>query len=150
MYHSVIRSLLHWRSHHYLRALFFSFLCSLYSTCCPSSNFCFPVGLRVLSLLENATVLFGWRRQDRLCVRSQVRGRVEKVRQWFLSLLLHHSQLNSWCCLCLLQAVCFHSVLFFSLKKEITIHKVSRKHGCCTFTVFEWKHPCSTCHWKDL
>lgn len=34
------------------------------------------------SLLEDAIVLLGWRRQDRLRVRSQVRGDVEKVRQW--------------------------------------------------------------------
>lgn len=102
------------------KSFIFSFLWSLYSTCCPSSNFCFSIGLRVLSLLENATVLFGWWRQDWLCVRSQVCGRVEKVRQWFLSSLLDHSQLNSWYSFCMLQAVCFHSVLFFSLKKEST------------------------------
>lgn len=119
------------------KSVIFSFLCFLSSTCCSRSNFYFPIGLRVLLLLENATVLSGWRRQDRLCVRSQVCGCVEKVRQRFLS-LLDHSQLNSWCCLGMLQAVCFHNVLVFSSKKETKNRKVSQKHGRCPFTVFEW------------
>lgn len=91
------------------KSFIFSLLCSLCSTCCPSSNICLPVGLRVLSLLENATVLSGWRRQDRLCVRSQVRGHVEKVRQWFLSLLLDHAQRYSWYGLCMQRSTCIAS-----------------------------------------
>lgn len=38
-------------------------------------------GLRVPSVLEDAFVLPGWRRQDRLRVRPQVRGHVAKVRR---------------------------------------------------------------------
>lgn len=40
-----------------------------------------PPGLRVPSVLEDAFVLPGWRRQDRLRVRPQVRGHVAKVRR---------------------------------------------------------------------
>lgn len=115
-------------------SVIFSFLCSPYSTCCSSSNFWFPVGLWMLSVLENATLLFGWRRQDRLCVRSQVRGRVEKVRQWLVSLLLDVSQLNS-SFLCMLQTASV--VCSFSVQKRKPQFTTSDRNLAAALLLFE-------------
>lgn len=60
----------------------FSSLSSVPTTHCHISPSLSPQGLCVPALLENAIVLLSWRRQDGLRVRSQVRGDVEKVRQW--------------------------------------------------------------------
>lgn len=43
--------------------------------------FCVSLGLWVPSLLEGSIVLCCWRRQEGICVRAQVCGNVEKVRQ---------------------------------------------------------------------
>lgn len=138
------------------RACVFSSLSPVPTPRCHISPSLSPQGLWVPAVLENAIVLLSWRRQDRLRVRSQVCGDVEKVRQWLPSFSVDcwctgsqeaHTIWEQWRPLAAMAEAAWRSWLSwrfpFQFWTGIIDHKGPPESSCCSDTVFERKHPFS-------